>query len=262
MHKCSWPSIEACEKCSEKSSSSFTNSQKANGLNSKSCSILRFKEKEGKGEWISVNLQSICSVSNFLWDLSRIYSIISLPLWVQPFIPLKHHCSLTLLAFSDEEPTYWAEVFSQRKEFPIERCFGFKEKWKALNLSTQKYFQKYTNRDSPGNQSVITQMSWWCLGPSKKSTDNPKPMPVLPVTICEVKFMRIEAGLSIFFNIFLQSCYTVLAHNFHFQIHFFLWEVNNKTWRFLHIWCVEEAEIWYFLNKVETKDFDVYKTLY
>lgn len=164
MHKCSWSSIKACEKCSEKSNSSFTISQKAKGLNSKSCSILRFKEKEGKAEWNSVNLQSIrsisnlCSISNIVRDLSGIYSIIRLPLWFQPFSPLKHHCSLALLAFSDEELTteVLSCVFSQRKEFQIERCFGFKEKWKALNLSTQKYFWKYTNGDSPENQSVIT----------------------------------------------------------------------------------------------------------
>lgn len=136
MHKCSWSSIKACEKCREKSSSSFTASQKVKGMNSKSCSIFRFKEKEGKAELISVNLQSICSISNFLWDLSGIYSMISLPLWVQPFIPLKHHCSLALLAFfrrgANHWSTYWAELFLKGKNFLLKDVLGSKKNGKHL----------------------------------------------------------------------------------------------------------------------------------
>lgn len=60
-------------------------------------------------------------------------------------------------------------------------------------------------------------------------------MPMFPIGICEVKFMRFEAGLSIFLNIFLQSYYIILAHNFHFQIIFCHGRQKIKPEDFLHI---------------------------
>lgn len=166
MHKCSWSSTKACEKCSEKSSSFSTTSQKTKGLNRKSCSILRFKEKEGKAEWISINLQSICSVSNFLWELSGIYSIISLPLWVQPFNPLKHHCSLALLAFSDEDPTteVLTEFFLKGNIFKLKDILGSKKNEKHLICLLRSTFE-YTQAGIPQRTSLYYSDIWGYLGP-------------------------------------------------------------------------------------------------